>query len=126
MTVFLDRDAVITVGSVACEKPLQVGDEGLLQSALARPESSAFGLDAYPTVWDKAAALMQSLATNHAFVDGNERTAWAAVFVFFDLNDIHPRGPLDVDEAELFVLDVAEGRVKDWTTIAIRLRDFYQ
>nr|WP_212763524.1 type II toxin-antitoxin system death-on-curing family toxin [Gordonia araii] len=124
--MFLDRDAVVTAGSVACEATLDVGDEGLLQSAVARPQSSAFGLDAYPNLWDKAAALMQSLATNHPFVDGNKRTAWAAVFVFLDMNGIVPRGPLDIDAAEQFVLDVAESRLTEWAAISARLHDFYE
>lgn len=125
MTIFLDRDAVVTSGSIATEQQLTVRDEGLLQSAVARPRSSAFGLDAYPSVWDKAAALMHSLATNRPFVDGNKRTAWASAVVFLDLNGFRPGGPMDVDRAEKFVLDVAEGRLSDWETIASGIKDIY-
>lgn len=45
-----------------------------------------FGDDAYPTTHEKAAALLQSLATNHALADGNKRTAWAADRLFYGLN----------------------------------------
>ncbi|MEU0296646.1 Fic family protein, partial [Streptomyces microflavus] len=56
----------------------EVRDYGLLESALARPQASVFGQDAYPDVWQKAAALMESLARNHGLVDGNKRIAWYA------------------------------------------------
>lgn len=63
-----------------------VSDYGLIESALARPPASVFGADAYPTIHQKAAALLQSLATNHALADGNKRTAWAATRLFYGLN----------------------------------------
>ncbi|MFJ7997252.1 type II toxin-antitoxin system death-on-curing family toxin [Streptomyces sp. NPDC096310] len=87
----------------------EVRDYGLLDSALGRPQASVFGQDAYPDVWQKAAALMESLARNHALVDGNKRIAWYATWVFLHLNG-HPLNPdFDVDEAERFVLSVCQG-----------------
>lgn len=65
---------------------LRVFDYGLLDSAVARPGATAFGIDAYPDIFTKAAALLQSLARNHPLVDG-----------------------FDVDSAEEFVVDVATG-----------------
>ena len=84
-----------------------IRDHGLLASAAGRPQSSAFGQDAYPTFAGKAAALMHSLARNHALVDGNKRLAWAATRVFCLLNgqDI----VFTVDDAETLVLAVARG-----------------
>ncbi|CAL9452988.1 hypothetical protein SUDANB146_04036 [Streptomyces sp. enrichment culture] len=74
-------------------------DYGLLGSALARPRSSVFGQDACPDVWQKAAALMESLARNYALVDGNKRLAWCAAWVFLHMNG-RPLDPgFDVDEA---------------------------
>jgi death-on-curing protein len=61
-------------------------DRGLLESAVARPQASAFGADAYPDLASKAAALLHSLVLNHPFVDGNKRTAVLATLVFLDLN----------------------------------------
>jgi death-on-curing protein len=61
-------------------------DLGLLESAVARPQASAFGADAYPDLASKAAALLHSLVLNHAFVDGNKRTAVLSTLVFLDLN----------------------------------------
>lgn len=52
-----------------------IRDLGLLQSALARPQSSFGGEDLYPTLFEKAAALFHALLFNHAFIDGNKRTA---------------------------------------------------
>jgi len=86
---------------------VEVRDIGLLASAAGRPQTTVFGEDAYPTLADKAAALMHSIARNHALVDGNKRLAWAATRVFCLLNgrDIAFR----VDVAEQLVLAVARG-----------------
>ncbi|MEV8587973.1 Fic family protein [Streptomyces sp. NPDC051180] len=101
----------------------EVRDYGLLDSALARPQSSVFGQDAYPDIWEKAAALMESLARNHGLVDGNKRIAWYATWVFLHVNG-HPLDPaFDVDEAETFVLDVCQGAL-DVPKIALRLPRF--
>ncbi len=55
---------------------------GLLAAAAARRRITVFGEDAYPTVEDKAAALLHSLVSNHALVDGNKRLAWSAARIF--------------------------------------------
>jgi death-on-curing protein len=87
-----------------------VRDAGLLASAAARPRSSAFGVDAYPTFEEKAAALMHSLARNHALVDGNKSLAWAATRVFCLLNGRDLK--FTVDEAEAHVQAVARGELE--------------
>jgi len=86
---------------------VEVRDMGLLASAAGRPQATVFGEDAYPTLAEKAAALMHSIARNHALVDGNKRLAWSATRVFCLLNghDI----VFSVDEAEALVLAVARG-----------------
>ncbi|MGH9020046.1 MAG: type II toxin-antitoxin system death-on-curing family toxin [Acidimicrobiales bacterium] len=76
-------DALILIGRLGLGP---IRDVGLLDSALARPASSAFGEDAYPSLELKAAALFHSLVKNHALVDGNKRVAWAATYVFLRLN----------------------------------------
>lgn len=86
-----------------------VRDIGLLDAAVTRPLSSAFGAEAYPSLGLKAAALLHSLARNHALVDGNKRLAWLATVVFLDLNG-HPVD-LDDDEAFDLVVRVAAGGV---------------
>ena len=97
-----------------------IRDYGLLASAAGRPQSRAFAEDAYPAFAGKAAALMHSLARNHAFVDGNKRLAWAATRTICLLNgrDL----VFSVDDAEQFVLAVARGDldVADMTTVIER------
>jgi death-on-curing protein len=96
-----------------------VRDIGLLDSATARPRSSAFGEDAYPTITLKAAALLHSLVNNHALLDGNKRIAWLATVVFLDLNGLNPT--LTHNEAFDLVWEVAASSV-DVEGIAANLR----
>ena len=86
---------------------VEIRDRGLLESAAARPRTTVFGGDAYPTVEEKAAALLHSVARNHALVDGNKRLAWAAMRSFLLLNGSDVA--LDVDAAEALVVGVAAG-----------------
>ena len=95
-----------------------VRDVGLLDSSCSRPRSTAFGADAYPTLEEKAAALLHSLARNHALVDGNKRLAWLATVVFLDLNGRTVE--LDDEAAFGLVMAVAEGSL-DVSEIAARL-----
>ena len=96
-----------------------VRDIGLLDSAMARPRSSAFGVDAYPTIEIKAAALLHSLASNHPLVDGNKRLAWLATVVFLDLNGLEPK----ISDGQAFdvVWEVASGE-SDLAVISTKLR----
>lgn len=95
-----------------------VRDVGLLDAAIARPRSSALGEDAYPTLHLKAAALLHSIVTNHALVDGNKRLGWLAMVVFLDLNG--EPVTLEDDAAFDLVMAVAEGTL-DVTGVASRL-----
>lgn len=96
-----------------------VRDLGLLDAACARPQSTAFGQDAYPTLEQKAAALLHSIVRNHALVDGNKRLGWLATTVFLDLNG-HTVALTD-DEAFELVMEVAQGEL-EVDQIADRLR----
>jgi len=71
-----------------------------------------FGQDAYPGIWEKAAALMESLGRNHCLVDGNKRLAWNATWLFLGLNGYALREPLDEDAAEQFVIDTVTGKLE--------------
>lgn len=102
---------------------MAIRDFGLLASAVARPAATMFGQDAYPGLYEKAAALLHSLARNHALVDGNKRTSWAAAWVFLEVNGERLREPLDEDAAEDLVLAVAQGKA-DIPEIAADLRTF--
>ena len=61
-------------------------DLQLLESALFRPQTTFGGKDLYPTIFEKAAALIHSLILNHSFIDGNKRTGTAAALVFLLVN----------------------------------------
>jgi death on curing protein len=93
-----------------------VRDYGLLEAALARPQATAFGKDAYPDLDSKAAALLHSIARNHALIEGDKRLALAAVIAFYGLNG--RRLTLTNDEAYDLVMSVAEGRLDTVDAIA--------
>lgn len=103
----------------------KVRDYGLLASAAARPQSGAYDVEAYPTLFEKAAALLHSLASNHAFVDGNKRTAWWSTAVFLMINDWRLIEPLDEDASEALVLEAAQSLI-DVPEIAERLAAFFE
>ena len=110
MTVYLDLDDLMAAASAAiAPADVLVRDVGLLESALARPQASAFGEDAYPDLFTKAAALLESLARNHALIDGNKRLAWVATRLFLVLNGADVAVP-SAARGDEFVRDVAQGR----------------
>jgi len=63
-----------------------VRDIGLVESAIARPRATYDGNDLYRDIFDKTAALLQSLLKNHPFVDGNKRTALSSAGIFLKMN----------------------------------------
>ena len=83
---YLDLDDVIDLASALLGNPPPIRDIGLLGSAVARPQTTLFGEDAYPDLITKAAALLQSIVNNHALVDGNKRLGWLATAVFLEMN----------------------------------------
>jgi death-on-curing protein len=97
-----------------------VRDVGLLAAAASRPQATAFGNDAYPRFHEKAAALLHSLARNHALVDGNKRLAWSATRIFCLMNGFDL--VMSVDDAEAMVLGAASGDM-DVPKIASQLYD---
>jgi death on curing protein len=114
--IFLELDELLHVARRTLGAEPEVRDVGLLESALARPQASAFGEDAYETVHQKAAALLHSLARNHALVDGNKRLALGATIAFYGMNGI--RLTLSNNQAYELVIDVAAGNLDDVPTIA--------
>jgi death-on-curing protein len=105
--------------------PGMLRDFGLLESAVLRPQSTTFSEDAYPTLHEKAAALLHSLARNHPFVDGNKRTAWAATAVLYEINGYSISTLVDPGQIVGLVVDVAEGLL-DVPNIAAVLKDWAQ
>ena len=103
---FEPEQAVLAAAHVG----LYIRDEGLLFSALARPATSVFGNDAYATVELKAAALLSSVARNHALIDGNKRFSWYLTLAFLRLNGY--RMVMTNDQAFDLVLAVAQGSLE--------------
>jgi len=124
MTEYLDLDDLLDIARTAVGagnfEQVVVNDHGLLESALARSRASVFGQDAYPDLHLKAAALMHSLARNHALVDGNKRLAWTACRTFLAINGQWITAPED-DRFE-FIIQVAAGALPDIEKIAGQLR----
>ena len=83
-----------------------VRDMALLESAVNAPFQTFGGQDLFPSIYEKAARLLYGIANNHAFVDGNKRTAVHAMEVFLIMN----RVSLDytIDEMEIMVIGIAD------------------
>ena len=84
-----------------------VRDPGALDAALARPFAAFGGHEGFPTVPEKAAALLHGLVTAHAFVDGNERVGLAATLVWLEVNG-HGLA-LDAEQRYRLTMRVADG-----------------
>jgi death on curing protein len=92
-------------------------DERLIYSALARPNHSAFGEDIYTDLFMKAAALLDSIANNHGFRDGNKRTAMAAAVLYLYNNNVEVR--FTNEEYEVVMLHVVNDKpsveeIRNW------------
>jgi death-on-curing protein len=118
--IFLDLEDLLHIARRTLGTEPVVRDHGLLEAALARPKASAFASDAYPTIEEKAAALLHSLARNHALVDGNKRLSLAATIAFLGVND--HQLTFSNDEAYHFVIAVATGELEEASEIATELR----
>ncbi len=119
--IFLTLPELLHVAGRALGPDYGVRDYGLLEAALARPRATVFGKDAYPDLDAKAAALLHSLAGNHALIDGNKRLALGALIAFYGLNG--RRMTLTNNEAYQLVMNVAAGNldnVDDITAILQR------
>ena len=117
--LYLTLPELIHIAERTLDGTVEVRDAGLLASAAARPQASAFGEDAYPTLAAKAAALLHSIAKNHALVDGNKRLALAGTIAFLGINGV--RLTFTNDEAYEFVMSVADGRLVEVDDIAAQL-----
>jgi death on curing protein len=122
--IYLTLPELLHVAERTLGTDYAVRDYGLLEAALARPQATAFGKDAYPDLDAKAAALLHSVARNHALVDGNKRLALATVIAFYGFNG--RRLTLTNDQAYDLVISVAAGQLDDADAIAGILRNATQ
>lgn len=116
---FLDLDDLVALAQRLLGDPPPIRDIGLLGSAVARPQTTIGGRDAYPDLWQKGAALLQSVVNNHALVDGNKRLGWLATAVFLEINGASVANAANDDVFDL-VMSIATGEV-DLVATAQRL-----
>jgi len=116
---FLDLDDVLGLAQRLLGDPPPFRDVGLLGSAIARPQTTIGGDDAYPTIWLKAAALLQSIVDNHSLVDGNKRLGWLATAVFLEINNASVAAATNDDVYDLVMAVAATDSSVEW--IAARL-----
>lgn len=121
---FLDLDDLVDLARTLLGDPAPIRDIGLLGSAAARPQTTAFGEDAYPELITKAAALLQSIVNNHALVDGNKRLGWLATAVFLELNGVKASRASNDDVYELVMWTAASN--PDLDEITTRLHRLVQ
>jgi death-on-curing protein len=95
VTEHLDLDDLLAAAEAALGRPPDVRDIGILEAAIARTQASVFGEDAYPDLHAKGAALLHSIVTGHALIDGNKRFGWVALRLFYRLNDADIRVSAD-------------------------------
>lgn len=114
--IYLTLPELVYIAERATGGEIVIRDIGLLESAAARPRATAFGSDAYPEQHAKAAALLHSLARNHALVDGNKRLALGALIAFYGVNG--RRLTLTNDAAYDLMMRVAAGELDSVSEIA--------
>ncbi len=117
---YLDPEEIVAIARLTIGDDLIVRDHGLVASAAARPAMTTFGVDPYPTLLEKAAALLHSLTTSHPFMDGNKRVAFVTTDVFLKLNGVR----FDAGaESALFdaMLDIATHTLDDVPAIVKRI-----
>lgn len=120
MTEHLDLDDLLSAAERILGRAPEIRDIGILDAAVARTRASVFGEDAYPDLDTKAAALLHSIVTGHALIDGNKRLGWVSVRLFYRLNGRDLRLPLD--DAFDLVMAVPDSSLRDVQAIAARLR----
>lgn len=120
MTEHLDLEDLLSAAQAALGRQPDVRDVGILEAAVARTRASVYGEDAYPDLDAKAAALLHSIVTGDALIDGNKRLGWIGVRLFYRMNDRDLRAP--VDDAFDLVASIADGSLRDIRDIARRLR----
>jgi death on curing protein len=118
---YLDIDEVLRLHLLEVGDGVGLRDRNLLEAAVERPRQSAFGEDAYPTLESKAGALLDSLARNHPFLDGNKRIAVLASFVFLEINGFEVETTNDEVVETVLALIVRE---IDFDDLVVRIKSW--
>lgn len=118
--IYLTLDELLVIAARVIDGDVALRDAGLLESAVARPQTTVFGADAYPDLHSKSAALLISICKNHALIDGNKRLALAATIVMLGVNGWVLT--MTNDEAYDLVIAVASGDLNEVPEVADPLR----
>lgn len=119
---YLNRNDLLAIIEIALPGSVKLRDAGQLQAAVLRPQTTAFGEDAYPGLWEKAAALMQSVLIGHPLSDGNKRLAWLSAKAFLRLNGAKVSAA-PTNAAHDLVIDVTTGEIMEVPVIAELLKE---
>lgn len=117
----LDLDDLLEIARAAVGEDVVVRDPGLLASAAHRPAQTVYGVEAYPSLVQKAAALVESLVRNHALLDGNKRLGYTALRLFLMLNGADLGGT--EDERFDLIVRIADGSLAGVDAITGRLEE---
>ncbi len=117
---FVEKEDAIHIHSELISEyggSLGIRDEGLLDSAIYQAQATFGGELLHPTILEQAAAYLFHITNNHAFVDGNKRTAFAVMVTFLNENDYEIN--ISLEEAYELTIQVAENKVskEELTTI---------
>lgn len=118
--LFLAAEDCVRIARRVIGPGVTVRDMGLIEAAVARPQATFDGQPVYDDIVDMAAALTESLVTNHALVDGNKRIGFACLIVFLRMNG--RRITMTNDDAYDFIDGIASGQLRGVPTIAEKLR----
>jgi death-on-curing protein len=113
---YLTPRHLVRIADIATGGHAQIRDRGLIESAAQRPATALFGEEQYPSLLDKAAALIHSIARFHPLVDGNKRLAWLSGYTFLALNGVDVTATNE--QAYELIMAVAAGRLDDVPGIA--------
>ena len=119
VTEHLDLEDLLLAAQAALGRAPAIRDIETSESAVARTRATVYGQDAYPDLDTKAAALVNSIVTGHALIDGNKRLGWVSLRRFYLLNGVDLRAP--ADEAFGLIASIADGSLRDVPVIAGRL-----
>jgi death on curing protein len=119
--MYLDAGDLLVLAAAVTGGDLVVRDLGLLDAAAHRPRATVLGVQAYDTLWLKAAALLESIVITRPLTEGNWRLGWVAAVTLCDLNGWWIEA--DEEEALELVREVGRGGV-GVPEMAARLEDW--
>jgi len=118
--IYLNEQVVKKVGGTN----FGVISDASLEAIVEQPKQIVFGRELYPSIWLKAAYILQKTAKKHAFSDGNKRTAIMASLVFLNINGYHPIDDELINNSEEFVLAVTTS--PDNETIMLKIAEWLE